>query len=484
MRKFTPLESPVLKGGDGVVNQNEYLSERAGYKAPSFLTRFTYIFGLLIIASLAFALQLGVTRGVAAEGDADTSSSSAITNLAVSTTTLNSATLTWSSPGDDGIVGTSTSYDLRYGTSTITESNWALSAQATGEPTPLVASTTQSMIVTGLASSTTYYFAIKSSDEASNISALSNIASGATLAPTVPVLSPGSQGLELKVTPSTLNIASHGSWITVHLFLPNTYKASEIDLSSIKLNGVLSPDGKFRGSNYFTKGKFDKEKAFSNLTLKFSRAGFIGLVGGASGQFVVTLTGEIKGESFSVSDTIYILRSVDIDGDQDEEDNNEGAVIQTTNSPDVYIVVNGKKRHIPSPWAFEQLKLKWQQIKKVSQQILDSFPDDDLLQAAGKPEVYIIVNGMKRHVPSPEVFNSYGFDWSNISVVSADKLAQYPDVNLIRAAGDAKVYYLTGGKKQWIRSLAAFSQRGFNWAKVIIVNSTEKDATPEGGTLN
>lgn len=435
---------------------------------------FIYIFGLLAIAGLAFALQLGGTKGVVAQSETETSSPSAIINLAVSTTTLDSATLTWTSPGDDGNVGTSTSYDLRYSTATITESNWALASQADGEPTPLVAGTAQSMIVSGLASSTTYYFAIKSSDEVPNVSALSNIASGTTLAPT-PALPPSTPGFEMQFTPSTLNVKSKGGWVTVHLFFASPYKATEVDLSSIKLNGTLSPDGKFRGYNYFTKGKFAKEKTFSNLVLKFSRADFINLVGSASGQFVVTVTGTIKGQNFSVSDTVYILRKLDL---------SDGDLIQGTSTPEVYIIINGRKRHIPSPLAFSRLGLLWEKIKKVTQEEIEAYLEDVLLRAQNSLHVYLIINGMKRHIPSPEVFNSYGFDWSNISVVSADELAQYPDTNLIRAAGDTKVYYVTGGKKQWIRSLAAFNRRGFNWANVIIVNSAEKDAIPEGSPLD
>ena len=48
----------------------------------------------------------------------------------------------------------------------------------TGEPTPAAAGTSQNMTVSGLTASTTYYFAMKTSDEVPNTSALSNVASG------------------------------------------------------------------------------------------------------------------------------------------------------------------------------------------------------------------------------------------------------------------------------------------------------------------
>ena len=49
-----------------------------------------------------------------------------------------------------------------------------------GEPAPTAAGTSQQYTVTGLASGTTYYFAMKTGDEASNVSGLSNVVSDTT----------------------------------------------------------------------------------------------------------------------------------------------------------------------------------------------------------------------------------------------------------------------------------------------------------------
>ena len=76
--------------------------------------------------------------------------------------------------------GTATTYDVRYSTSTITAGNWASATQATGEPAPQVAGSAETFTVTGLSESTTYYFAIKTSDGVPNESGLSNVPSAAT----------------------------------------------------------------------------------------------------------------------------------------------------------------------------------------------------------------------------------------------------------------------------------------------------------------
>jgi hypothetical protein len=114
----------------------------------------------------------------------DTTAPAAVSNLAASNPTTSSITLTWTAPGDDGSTGTAAIYDIRYRTGgAVDESNWASATQVTAEPTPAVAGTNQNMVVSGLSASTTYYFAIKTSDEVPNISAISNSPSGTTSAP-------------------------------------------------------------------------------------------------------------------------------------------------------------------------------------------------------------------------------------------------------------------------------------------------------------
>ena len=106
-----------------------------------------------------------------------------ITNLSVSSCSSASCSLSWTAPGNDGNTGTASSYDMRYSTSPINnDSSWASAIQATGEPAPAIAGTSQSMTVAGLSPTTTYYFTIKASDGANNVSPLSNTPTGTTTA--------------------------------------------------------------------------------------------------------------------------------------------------------------------------------------------------------------------------------------------------------------------------------------------------------------
>ena len=110
-------------------------------------------------------------------------------------TPYNSLTLEWTAPGDDGVVGRATSYDLRYRTVGITGVDtvtwWNGATTVSGEPAPGTAGTTDAMTVTGLSQGTTYYFIIRAADEVPNWSGFSNVAVGTTQSCSAPAAAPG-----------------------------------------------------------------------------------------------------------------------------------------------------------------------------------------------------------------------------------------------------------------------------------------------------
>ena len=112
---------------------------------------------------------------------ADATAPDAVTDLATGTVTPSSVVLSWTAPGDDASTGTATTYDVRYSTSPIiTGGDWDAASPASGEPSPQIAGSNESWTVTVPSNSTTYYFAIKTLDEVSNESAISNVPSGTT----------------------------------------------------------------------------------------------------------------------------------------------------------------------------------------------------------------------------------------------------------------------------------------------------------------
>jgi hypothetical protein len=105
-----------------------------------------------------------------------------IIDLATSNPTINSITLAWTAPGDDGNSGSASGYIVKYSTlGPINDANWA-SAMSYGQSwTPLSSGNIETYIVTGLNQGTKYWFAIKAFDEVPNTGGISNSPDNTTM---------------------------------------------------------------------------------------------------------------------------------------------------------------------------------------------------------------------------------------------------------------------------------------------------------------
>ena len=104
----------------------------------------------------------------------------AVSNLNAILPTINSLTLIWTAPGDDGSTGRASQYDIRYSTSLINASNFASATQVSSEPLPKVSGAAETLTVAALNTNTRYYFALKTADERGNWSAISNVPNNLT----------------------------------------------------------------------------------------------------------------------------------------------------------------------------------------------------------------------------------------------------------------------------------------------------------------
>jgi len=105
-----------------------------------------------------------------------------VNDLSAVAISLDWVTLEWSTPGDNGSLGTASEYDLRYGIEPITEDVWDDEDQAQGEPVPGSPGSVETFTVTDLQPGTTYHFALKTRDEVPNWSPLSNVETVLTVA--------------------------------------------------------------------------------------------------------------------------------------------------------------------------------------------------------------------------------------------------------------------------------------------------------------
>ena len=101
----------------------------------------------------------------------------------------------------------------------------------------------------------------------------------------------------VRITPRTLNLNSHGEWMTCHIELPEEYDIADIDVGSILLNDVIPAEPKPVGVG----GK--------KLMVKFSRPALQAIV--SVGDVVeLKVTGLVNGVPFEGWDNIRVINPV------------------------------------------------------------------------------------------------------------------------------------------------------------------------------
>lgn len=102
----------------------------------------------------------------------------AIQDLIVIPVSQDSVTLGWTPPGDNGMSGTADHYHIKYAITNITEDTWSSANTLPNDLTPQSAGAPnfETFTASGFDGESSYYFAVKTLDEVSNISDISNIA--------------------------------------------------------------------------------------------------------------------------------------------------------------------------------------------------------------------------------------------------------------------------------------------------------------------
>ena len=103
----------------------------------------------------------------------------------------------------------------------------------------------------------------------------------------------------IDIDPNTLNLKSEGDIITAFIELPEGFDVSDIDPSSILLNGSVPAIGPATIGNYDLDGVPD-------LMVKFDRVAVQEILDPGDGV-EITITGQIDGTDFVGTDTIKVI---------------------------------------------------------------------------------------------------------------------------------------------------------------------------------
>jgi len=130
----------------------------------------------------------------------DIISPSAITDISIDLVGPDYMEISWTSPGDDDVIGTAAEYDIRYNQAELTDINWNNAQQLPAIPAPSVSGTHESVIIDDLSSTQHYFIGIKTIDDRNNTSYLSNIVDTITVDNILPEVS-----IQYPTTSSTLH---------------------------------------------------------------------------------------------------------------------------------------------------------------------------------------------------------------------------------------------------------------------------------------
>lgn len=149
----------------------------------------------------------------------------------------------------------------------------------------------------------------------------------------------------------------------------------------------------------------------------------------------------------------------------------------------VYKLIDSYKLWL-SNGAFAKLGYNLADADSLTQTEINEYPRLKLAEVPGSVMVYYLTEGgRKRAIPNSEVFDSYDNDWNDVVEIEKNVLDAFPDVELIRAEGDYKVYELKNGVKRWIKTAEEFNRLEYDWCEVAPVNSIELDVYNEGEAI-
>ncbi len=101
------------------------------------------------------------------------------------------------------------------------------------------------------------------------------------------------------VIPNTLNLKSKGKWITCYIKLPEDYNVSDIDISTVKLNGEISAE-----LHPAEIGDYDVD-GITDLMVKFNRQDLTAIL--SRDEATLTITGKLNDTLFEGTDTIRVI---------------------------------------------------------------------------------------------------------------------------------------------------------------------------------
>ena len=190
----------------------------------------------------------------------------------------------------------------------------------------------------------------------------------------------------------------------------------------------------------------------------------------------------------------YALREGGRDFAQSPPDRLGGDLVRDPGTGKVYVLVDGLRRHIPDPQT--QLLLRLTSVSQVATPVelvryaegspLTALNNGSLLRSQHGP-VYVLQGNQRVWIPSLEALTAGGYRWEQVQTVSGRlmrSLALDAEEGYLVKGSGPEVYLIEGGKRRWVTTAAVFVGRGYRWDQVHFVSDTDLDAIPPGDQIN
>lgn len=169
----------------------------------------------------------------------------------------------------------------------------------------------------------------------------------------------------------------------------------------------------------------------------------------------------------------------------------------------VYIISDGTKRYITGPAVFDGLGYKWGNVINVSDAHLALYTaGTDVSSSATRPDgdtvkksdgnLYTVIDGALRHIPTPVYFERGGGDWNKVISISdaefngatkGDDLTNVlPDGALLKGS-DNKVYVVVDGTKRYFSGPDIFEALGYSWSNLITTTTSDLGLYTDGSDM-
>ncbi len=168
-----------------------------------------------------------------------------------------------------------------------------------------------------------------------------------------------------------------------------------------------------------------------------------------------------------------------------------GSLLQVSGNSAVFYLANGTLHHIPDAPLFLNMGFSWSQIQtvpslanySVGSPLVAPFPSGSLIQPVGHRAVYLVMQGVLRHIQSPSVLYGMGYTFSQVQSVPSlsvnwpmgpalsSPVPYEPSGSLFQQAGSSAVYMVINGQLCHIASGSVFLAMGYQWNQIHVVSS-------------